>query len=295
MKKYLIIILSLLIFASCENKKQKRENEQLTVQTGELSKQVSQKDSIITDVFSNMNEIASNLEAISGKQKIINTAVKEGGKSQDARSRIKESLIEISKLLEKNKATINALKANSKKLKNSNMMTSEEIAKLEALVEQLNKQIADKDTEITDLKDKLEKLNIKVAALTSSIDTLQTQKKELQTTVASKTEQLNTAYYIVGQEKDLKAKNIISKQGGFIGIGRNVSLKSTADLSAFIRIDITKFKTLKIDHKKIKIVSHHPAGSYQLTLDKRGFCDEITITEPDKFWQTSKYLVVVYK
>ncbi len=245
-----------------------------------------------------MNDIAGNLEAISGKQHVINATVNEANRSQDARSRIKVSLVEITKLLEKNRSSINLLRANTKKLKAlkaSNQASTLKIDELEKLIAQLNKQISDKDAEIADLRDQLQKMNIKVTGLSSTIDTLRTEKKVLQTNVAQKTEQLNTAYYLVGSEKELRAKNIISKQGGFLGIGRNVSLRNNADLSSFTRIDITRFGALKIDHKRISILSHHPAGSYQLVTDKKGFCNEITITDQARFWQISKYLVVVYK
>jgi hypothetical protein len=60
----------------------------------------------------------------------------------------------------------------------------------------------------------------------------------------------------------------------------------------FTKIDYTSSKLIDIVSKKIEIVSTHPANSYKLI--KQG--DKIMaldITDPDKFWSASKYLVVV--
>jgi hypothetical protein len=47
-----------------------------------------------------------------------------------------------------------------------------------------------------------------------------------------------------------------------------------------------------VNLKKVKLVTSHPSDSY--TLEKNGDqVSNIQITNPEKFWRASKYLVVV--
>ena len=62
----------------------------------------------------------------------------------------------------------------------------------------------------------------------------------------------------------------------------------------FTKIDIRYDKDLKFYSKSAQLLSTHPAGSYQLAKDKQGQY-ELHITDPQKFWSVSKYLVVQVK
>ena len=56
----------------------------------------------------------------------------------------------------------------------------------------------------------------------------------------------------------------------------------------FKRIDCSKVQDIALKQKKAKVITTHPADSY--IIDKE---HNLVITKPDKFWSTSKYLVVV--
>jgi chromosome segregation ATPase len=112
----------------------------------------------------------------------------------------------------KNKARINSL---NKKLKNANT----KISGLEQMLANLEAQLTEKDLEITDLKNTIEQLHIELSNLNMNYE-------ELAQETEVKTEKLNTAYYAIGTSKELKEKGVITKEGGFIGIGKSTSLKS---------------------------------------------------------------------
>ena len=61
---------------------------------------------------------------------------------------------------------------------------------------------------------------------------------------------------------------------------------------AFTQIDFTSTKTIQLNTKSAKLLSTHPTGSYNL-LSENKKVTAIEITDPEKFWQASKYLVVV--
>ncbi|MGZ4038226.1 MAG: hypothetical protein ACXVPQ_10395, partial [Bacteroidia bacterium] len=85
---------------------------------------------------------------------------------------------------------------------------------------------------------------------------------------------------------------IIDKTGGLLGIGKTSRLNSEIDPGNFTKIDYTKVQSIPINSRKAKLVTTHPSDSY--TWNKEN--DQITaltITQPEKFWSASKYLVVV--
>ena len=79
--------------------------------------------------------------------------------------------------------------------------------------------------------------------------------------------------------------------GGFLGIGQTAKLSNNLDINAFTKIDYMETRTILVNGKGAKIVTTHPTGSF--TVNKKGrTMESITIDDPEKFWSTSKYLVV---
>ena len=58
--------------------------------------------------------------------------------------------------------------------------------------------------------------------------------------ITQKVDELNTAYYTLGTEKELIANKVMTKSGGFIGIGRNKKVQQDFNREYFKKIDITK-------------------------------------------------------
>jgi len=85
----------------------------------------------------------------------------------------------------------------------------------------------------------------------------------------------------------------LTKKGGFIGLGKTKSLSTSLSDSAFVQIDITKTNIIPVNSKKAKLISEHPANSYQFIRDKDNKIESIEIKDPVLFWKISKYAVVV--
>ncbi len=288
MKKFLIAIAVVVFAASCGNK---QEVEKLKAENQKLSELVSVKDTTLNNIFMSLSEVEENLEAVKQKQNIISVTTKQGELSRDVKDRIKDDIAQINELLEQNKRTIANLQGTAKKLKAANI----KIDGLEKMIEQLTKQNGEKDAEIASLKEQLTKLNFQLAELNSRVDTLTTHKKALEENVTARTNELNTAYFIIGSQKELEQKGIINRSGGFIGIGRTATVNSNVNLDAFTKVDIRNFEGVEIGHKNVKILSTHPSDSYTLKVDSKNFCSGIESTNSKKFWQASKFLVITYR
>jgi hypothetical protein len=166
------------------------------------------------------------------------------------------------------------------------------------MIEHLTKQIAEKDEEIELLRQELEQMNIKVTKLTRDVSNLTQENKEKEAVIKDQTEmieekttEINTGFYAVGTKKELKENNVITSEGGFIGIGKNQVLKDDFDDSYFTRIDIRETNQISIPGKKAEVVTSHPSDSYKISGE--GETQVLEIVNYETFWKNSKYLVVI--
>jgi DNA repair exonuclease SbcCD ATPase subunit len=283
---YLIIVVFSVVAFSC-NQTEKKEIARLSLENQSLKQEAQAKDSSINGIMQSLNDIEGNLAEIKEKEAVI--AVKSGGNQDmtpDVRAKINDDVKIINELMSKNKKEIGWLR---KKLKDSNLKVSE----IEKMVDELNIQIGERDTQITALKDDLSKMNFSVTSLNASLDTMRVEQAQMKSTIQDRTAALNTAYYVTGNKKELIADNVIAKEGGVVGINTSTKLKSDFNNSKFRKIDITQLKDIELNSKKVKLVTTHPVGSYQLSPNKDGVIEKLEITNPDRFWSTSKYLVVL--
>lgn len=272
------IAITLINFSSCSSG-EKEPNplaDSLSGVTSHLSGQLSEKEAALQEFVNSFNEIQENLTTIKEKEKIISNSSKSGDvKSKE--DQIKEDIQAIYDLMNKNKNRINAL---SSKLKASKV----QIEGLEQMIASLQAQLNDKDNQIAELKSMVEALNIELSNLNVNY-------QEAEQEASLKTDKLNTAYYAFGTSKELKEKGVISKEGGFIGIGKSSKVKADFNKDYFTKIDITQVNAINIGAKKAKILTTHPSGSYKLVGEKT--VEKIEIINAEEFWSASKYLVIV--
>jgi len=285
MKKLIVIAIIPFVFAACENKEQTARINQLQEEQAMMANESKTKDSLINDFMQTLNEIESNLSEIRSREKLISKETESGNElSRSARARVNEDIKLINQLMAENKEKIASLNS---KLKRSNL----KIAEFEKMVAATNEQLALRDKEIDSLKTELSTLNFTIAVLNDTITNINNRNMNLSGQVTERTNELNTAYYVVGEKKQLEEQKILSKQGGVLGIGSTRRVAGDVNLDEFTKVDIRNLKTIPIDAKKATIMSVHPAGSYELVgSDKR--VHELVIKDPELFWQKSRMLVI---
>jgi vacuolar-type H+-ATPase subunit I/STV1 len=294
MKKLLfVLVLPVMMLATSCNQK----NEEIAMLKAKNDSLISigfVKDSTVIDFVNAFNDIQSNLDSIKMKEKVISKAV-DGNSEIKTRSKdqINSDINLIYKMQQDNRNMVASLRS---KLKKSGVYSVE----LEKMVETLSKQIEEKDVQIAQLKEDLAKVNIQVTDLTTkvvdlnaNVDNLSTQNTERQAVIDAKTAELNTAYYVVGTTSYLTDKKIITKEGGFIGLGKSKELATEMNKSNFTKVDITNFKGVSIMKDKMTILTSHPKTSYRLT--GKNLSDSLIITNAKEFWSLSKVLVMNVK
>lgn len=283
MKKLIFIALLSALLFGCDNTK--KEYEALRVRYDSLLSIGFTKDTALIGYLESFNAIQANLDSIKRAEMIITrTATGQEGTQPDAKEQINRDINMIYEMLQQNKKTIADLRS---KLKKSNA----NVTALEEMINRMTRQIEEKDVEIAELRDKLEQMNIQIDILSSNVESLTAESRAKSKVISEQTGELNTAYYVIGTKKELRANNIITMEGGFAGIGRNKKIKEDFNQDYFTRVDITHLTSIPVLHKKATIVTSHPSQSYTIFGDKR--VDSIVIRNPKEFWSASKYLVIV--
>jgi len=293
MKKFLLVLLIPVLILATGCNQRKAEIARLKAQNDSLRAVGTDKDSNIAEFVTTFNEVEANLDSIKRVEQIIDKTTKAGEVKGSRKEQIKSDINYIYNLLQKNRKLVAELTA---KLSKSNKHAVE----LQKMIDNLNKSIDEKNTQIAQLSDELGKLNIqvkdlngKVADLNNNVNNLTSDNQKKQADIDAKTEALNTAYYVIGTNRELKDKKIITGEGGFIGIGRTKDIMADLDMNNFTKVDITKVNEIPIMKKKITIVTSHPKSSYRIEGNKTA--DKLVIVNAKDFWSLSKVLVIIAK
>lgn len=281
--KKLIYLIALLPFAiGCGGNKHEESvlsaEDSLTALSGGQQVRIERQDSSIQMFIRGFNEIQDNLDMIKEKEKIVTEASKDSETRKSKEEQIVADIQAIYDLLNKNKNRLASMKA---KLGDSKKKNEE----LEKFISRLTAEIETKDLQIQDLKTQLEQLNV---AMTNLNITYQETVQES----ALKTEKLNTAFYAFGTSKELIKNGILTKEGGFIGIGKIQKMKEDFNKNYFTKVDVSTTNTIVLGAKKAKLITTHPAGSYKFE-GPEGKVEKLNITNADEFWSVSKYLVIL--
>ena len=152
-----------------------------------------------------------------------------------------------------------------------------------------------RETEISDLKVALVEKDFEIGQLNTKMSDQQVAIAQKDQEISNQTYELTKGFMIAGTYKDLKAKGLVYKEGGFLGLGKKKSLIQDFSDSTFTQVNITELKTIPVNSKDARLITEHPRSSYQLLRDKDNRIASIEIKDPEQFWKISKYAVVEIK
>ena len=266
-------------FVSCVSR---RVAEQTVVQRDSLEAVVRAKDSLIEVVFADINAVTENLARIRTRENLVALARNDEGVRRPIEE-IDADIAAIDRLLQENRQKIAALQRSSAQLRKADLR----IEGLEKMIRDLDAQLTAKEGEIGRLRGELSQMEARMETLAriTEVEHLSGEKAQLE-------DRLNTVYYIVGAEKALRDSGIVSKQGF---IGRTLTVGDTGDHDLFIRADARTLTEILVEQKKATVVTPHPADSYELITNADKVVYKLVITDPERFWSSSKVLVVSYR
>jgi chromosome segregation ATPase len=178
------------------------------------------------------------------------------------------------------------------KLRNQLRQSMLNADQLKRTLENLTKEMEEKDAQIKSLIAELEAKDVQIGELSTQVTDLKTNVSNLSEestqksqTISKQDKQLHTAWFVFGTKKELKEQNILSD---------GEVLRSNFNQDYFTKIDIRVDKEIKLYSRSAKILTDHPASSYRLEQDANKQYI-LRIENPSQFWSTSRYLVILVK
>lgn len=252
-------------------------------QTDSLNDVIAQKDSEINEMMGTLNDIEEGFRLINGAENRV--ALLKNGEGTSKKQNLKENIQFIAERMKQNRELIAKLQ---KQLESSTLKGGQ----LKKTIDNLTAQLEEKDKQLLALREELDKKDIHISELDETIGNLNTNVSNLSAdnqqkaeTINAQDKQLNTAWYVFGTKKELKGQHIL--EGGKV-------MNGNFNKNYFTKVDIRNTTEIKLYSKSAKLLTAHPASSYSLTHDaSKQYV--LRITNPQIFWSTSKYLVVLVK
>ena len=291
--KKLVSVLPLAIiamaFASCNT--HQKELDAAIKKSDSLSVIIQNKDSELDSLFATLNQIEENLAAVNARYSAVQELRRANIEGQpNVKSQISAQIKDIENLMAANRQKIASLQAKI----NSD---GKESARLQELVSRQEERISQQESQIAQLLTELENNKVIIKKLNEDVSELTASNEQKDQYIKQQTAEANRAYYVVGTYSDLNEAGIVSKAGGFIGIGRRQGTNTEMPLDRFTQIDRTKVTTIPINMKRAIVVSKHPENSYELVMDENDTkqVSYLRILNPAKFWEQTRFLVICTK
>jgi predicted RNase H-like nuclease (RuvC/YqgF family) len=283
MKKLLFICMCAMSLVACKQDKAKGPDPAMAQQRDSLNQIIAQKENELNDMMGTMNEIEEGFREINEAQNRVNLAKR--GEGENRTQRIRENIQFIQSTMRQNRELISKLR---QQLRESSIKSDQ----FTRTIENLTKQLEEKDRQLQQLRAELDakdihitELDEKIAGLNTDVNNLTAESSEKSNKISNQDKQLHTAWFVFGTKSELKEQNIL--------VDGKV-LQSNFNKDYFTKIDIRVDKEIKLYSRSAKVLTTHPSSSYTLQRDANKQY-VLRITNPQTFWGTSKYLVVLVK
>ena len=283
-----VLIAGALVVNSMYKNEQKKHVAVVENQKRSYTQLLTSRDSVINEWMLTFDEIEKDLNTVKEKENIISMKSSDKEFSKDKKQQILKDIEYVNTLLDQNKKKIASLTA---QLKNSGGT----IKGLQVKVAELEASMKERETEIAQLKTTLTQKDFEIGQLNARMSDQQIAIAQKDEKISNQTAEIQKGFVAYGTYKTLKAKGLVSKEGGFLGLGRKESLHQNFSDSLFTQVNIMETKSIPVNSKDAKLITSHPTNSYAMVRDKNNKIASIEIKDPEEFWKISKYAVVEIK
>lgn len=245
----------------------------------------------LDEVFATINEIEQGLSSIRESESILSVQTADGLEvQQGSKEQLKQDVEAIQNAIKNYQNEI-------KKLQNDNRLQSSQFKKRLAamqkelkekseVIETISRQLEEKDAQIVLQTKQIATLDEVVSNLREEISSLEDVGSQLKAKVAGQELEIYSVYYIVGSKQELIEAGVMTKGGLFKS--SKVSYQSEKD--AFVKIDSREISQINTNAGKAKVMSVHPKGTYAFVENDGEMV--LNISNPEEFWEQTKYLVI---
>ncbi|MBQ7690142.1 MAG: hypothetical protein IJT30_02975 [Muribaculaceae bacterium] len=289
-KFFVIALIAMALMPGCNSKTDTDRGKDIDSVNTELQDALEVADAEKDSLLALMNEINQGMLQIKQMQDIV-TVQDLSQETPDRKQQLRADMDAIQKAISERQKKLADLE---RRLSQSDSYTKE----LKSTIDGLKAQLATQQSIIDDLNQRLaaahaeiESLNTQVDSLTSVNKAEREQKNAAQEENARLTEdvnELNTCYYAIGTEKELKEHRIIEKKG----LLRNKTkiMEGDYEKNYFTKADKRVLNEIDLHSKKAEVLTKHPKDSY--TIVEAGGTQKLVISNSKRFWEQNNFLVV---
>ncbi len=240
------------------------------------------------------DEVDAELRKVRGlSSKVGVTKSDESGKTQAAAAQkdILDRLAQMRQRLAARQRQVAALLDSLKSMRADSSAAATLLADLSARLASRDKEIVAFQEEVRALRTQNEQLTVDKAVLTDTVKAMDVRE--------------NKVFYVVGSRRQLIADKVVTEEGGSRGLlivklGKTLVPARSLDESRFTRADRREVLTIPLPRsdRPYRIASRHDVSLIEAAKKEKDGSfrgESIRITDPVKFWASSRYLIIVEK
>lgn len=284
----LLSILTAMLLSCSPSDKELREQEAIKTELAQTHKNY---DSIEKNMVASLDEIDKRINLIKSQKGFLtyNSRTDVKNKKQE----ILNNIAVMDELLADNEKRIENLRGELKKIGSTNKGLHKRILKYEQENKEITEQLTGLRQDLQLEREKNDKLAVENEKLTIEASNQAVMYDNLHTQYTKAEKDAYVAYVKTGSRKDLKKANVIEKKNLRTLIAPD-EINSNVTPENFEQIDTRTSLQIPLETKEAKIVTTHDANSYKWCDDNDGK-KRLCITDPQVFWEKSKYLVIETK
>ena len=271
-------LITLLLLTACGGKTDTSALEQ-TIDS--LRQANQQQQNSLQEMTTFVTTMSDGMNAIAQQENMIFNNGGNEGTSLD-KEQLKSHLETLANTLTEQRSKIKAL-TDSLKARGA------DLSKMQGLIDNLTRQLEEKDKVIAQLRQDVEQKNFSIADLQKKLNVAMRGSAQYEQRAAKAEKELATitsAYVLMGTKEALL-------DGGYIDKRKHVQTE-TMPKGDFTKVNIYQFTELDIPTRSPKLLTDHPRKSYSIEkIDKEN--RKLVITNPQLFWSSSRYLIIQVK
>lgn len=271
-------LMALLLLTGCGGKTDTSALEQ-TIDS--LRQANQQQQNSLQEMTTFVTTMSDGMNAIAQQENMIFNNGGNEGTSLD-KEQLKSHLETLANTLTEQRSKIKAL-TDSLKARGA------DLSKMQGLIDNLTRQLEEKDKVIAQLRQDVEQKNFSIADLQKKLNVAMAGSAQYEQRAAKAEKELATitsAYVLMGTKEALL-------DGGYIDKRKHVQT-GTMPKGDFTKVNIYQFTELDIPTRSPKLLTDHPRKSYSIEkIDKEN--RKLVITNPQLFWSSSRYLIIQVK
>jgi hypothetical protein len=296
------------LFAACDNHAKEQLRTLAHADSLRTDSLLSIKNDLLSEVMTStqfVNDINTEMAKLKS-HKPANLNTKLGTESdisamKEQRANVVARIRELVARLDSSETRVASLRTRASKLALHDSTLLVQVAAYERTIMDLRQTV---ERQKTEYEGTIAKQNTQIVALTSKVDTvvmenvkLAGERTALVDTVTQLTSEKNTVYYVIGSKDDLLRQGILVEEGRkrFLLVGgRPISLARDLDPSKFTKIDRTQDKVINFPAGDYTIFTRqNPVYASPFSAKDGKFSGGLRIDQPDRFWEPSKFLIIV--